>query len=639
MPRPNTRPRLRLAAAGLALCGGLAAAAPALAANAAPAGRTAVMSSPSPSSTFVVGNTESVDTLNPFLGFTSQDYEVYGLIYDNLMDYGQLDYSGTPRLATSWSHSKDGLTWTYHIRKGVKFSDGVPLTAADVAYTFQRNIKPGSTEFSDNEAYVGEIKSAVATGKYTVVMKVKHYTPVMNRLEVPILPEHIWKKISEKQLGSFKNLNPVGSGAFRVASFSSNQSIRLTANPDYWGGKPGIKTLVFQRFDNPTAEKLALANGSISFAENLTPALWQSLKGTPGVKLINATAGSFDELSFNNGAATVSGKPIGDGNPALKDVNVRHAISYALNIPILVKKVLLNTGIAGTSIIPPIYSQFHYSPPASQQYHYDPAKAKAILDADGWKMGSNGIREKNGKQLSLRLFVRNQSPTQVQDAPYIKGWLNEIGIKVTVTSMSDSQLTADIGNGQYDLFMWGWGVEPNPDFQLSVFTCGQRSYGSGPNYSPGWSDSFYCNPTYDKLYHQQQALDGAPRAKVVKQMQKMLYDDDAYNVLYYPNDVQAYRSDLFTGFAPSPDKPNGLYLYQEIQWWSYRCIRPVGSSPSLTAHNIGCEHAIGAVTARASGGVNGGLIGGIAAVGVAAGLGAWLVVSRRRRVTTADERE
>jgi peptide/nickel transport system substrate-binding protein len=172
-----------------------------------------------------------------------------------------------------------------------------------------------------------------------------------------------------------------------------------------------------------------------------------------------------------------------------------------------------------------------------------------------------------------------------------------------------------------------------------VFTWGQRSYGSGPNYSPGWSDSFYCNPTYDKLYHQQQALDGAPRAKVVKQMQKMLYDDDAYNVLYYPNDVQAYRSDLFTGFAPSPDKPNGLYLYQEIQWWSYRCIRPVGSSPSLTAHNIGCEHAIGAVTARASGGVNGGLIGGIAAVGVAAGLGAWLVVSRRRRVTTADERE
>ena len=106
MLRPNTTPRLRLAAVGLALCGGLAAAVPALAANAAAPARSAAMASPSGSSTFVVGNTDAVDTLNPFLGFTSQDYEVYGLIYDNLMDYGQLDYTGTPRLATSWSHSK-----------------------------------------------------------------------------------------------------------------------------------------------------------------------------------------------------------------------------------------------------------------------------------------------------------------------------------------------------------------------------------------------------------------------------------------------------------------------------------------------------------------------------------------------------
>ncbi|MGN6792786.1 MAG: ABC transporter substrate-binding protein [Streptosporangiaceae bacterium] len=638
MLRSITRRRMRLAAAGLALCSGLAAASPALAAGSASASGLAAAGQNPGSSTFVVGNTDAVDTLNPFLGFTSQDYEVYGLIYDNLMDYGQLNSAGTPRLAKSWTHSKNGLVWTYHIRQGVKWSDGKPLTAADVAYTFQRNIVPGSTEFSDNEAYVGEITSAKATGKYTVVMTVKHYTPVMNRLEVPILPEHIWKHISEKQLGSFKNLNPVGSGPFTVSSFQSNQTITLKANPDYWGGKPGIKTLVFQRFDNPTAEKLALANGNIDFAENLTPALWHSLQGTAGVKLVNAPAGNFDELAFNNGAATVTGKPIGDGNPALKDVNVRHAISYGLNIPVLVKKVLLNTGEVGTSIIPPIYKQYHYSPPASQQYHYDPAKAEQILNADGWKMGPNGVRVKNGKQLSLRLFVRNQSPTQTQDAPYIKGWLNAIGIKVTITAMSDSQLTADIGNGQYDMFMWGWGVEPNPDFQLSVFTCGQRSYGSGPNYSPGWSDSFYCNPTYDKLYHQQQALDGAPRAKVVDQMQKMLYDADAYNVLYYYNDIQAYRSDKFTGFAPSPDKPNGLYLYQEIQWWSYRCIRPAGSSPSLTQHNIGCDHQIGAVSAPTSSGVNGGMIGGIAAAVVVVGAGAWLF-SRRRKAATADERE
>ena len=109
-------------------------------------------------------------------------------------------------------------------------------------------------------------------------------------------------------------------------------------------------------------------------------------------------------------------------------------------------------------------------------------------------------------------------------------------------------------------------------------------------------------------------------------------------MLYYYNDIQAYRSDKFTGFAPSPDKLNGLYLYQEIQWWSYRCLRPAGSSPSLTDHNIGCDHEIGALSAPVASGVNGGMIGGIAAAVVVVGAGAWLL-SRRRRAASADERE
>src|SRR6266702_6952880 len=182
MLRSNTRPWLRLATVGLALCGGLAVASPGLAATSASAARLAAATQNASSATFVVGSTDAVDTLNPFLGFTSQDYEVYGLIYDNLMDYGQLDYTGTPRLATSWSHSKDGLTWTYHIRHGVKWSDGQPLTAADVAYTFQRDIRPGTTELADNTAYVANITSVRQTGPYTVVMTVNKFTPVMNRL-------------------------------------------------------------------------------------------------------------------------------------------------------------------------------------------------------------------------------------------------------------------------------------------------------------------------------------------------------------------------------------------------------------------------------------------------------------------------
>ena len=177
MLRSTSRPRLRLAAAGVALCGALAACLPALAASAAPAGG-ARRRQPFPWHVDLRGRRHRRGR-HPEPVHRIHQPGLRGLRADLRQPDGlrPAQLRGTPRLATSWSHSKNGLVWTYHIRHGVKWSDGVPLTAADVAYTFQRNIRPNSTEFADNEAYVGEITSAVATGKYTVVMKVKHYTP------------------------------------------------------------------------------------------------------------------------------------------------------------------------------------------------------------------------------------------------------------------------------------------------------------------------------------------------------------------------------------------------------------------------------------------------------------------------------
>jgi peptide/nickel transport system substrate-binding protein len=644
MVRSHSKPGSRLARrasllAALILCGGVAASGAAL------AGPAALAAQPKGPSTFVVGNTGAVDGMNPYVGLTGVDFEVYGLVYDDLMDYGQTNYAPAPRLATSWSVSKNQLVWTYHIRHGVKWSDGVPLTAADVAYTFSRDTIPGSTEESDNSSYVATIvhNSVKAIGKYTVQMTVTKPTPNMDLLIVPILPKHIWEHVTEKQVSNFPNNNPGGSGPFIVTNFKINQSVTLKANPHYWGGKPGISRLIFQDFTNPSAEAIALKNGSIDFAEGLTASLFNSLKGQPGITLDNAPSGNWDELAFNNGAATVSGKAIGNGNPALRDLNVRRAISYALNKEQLVQHVFLGYAQPATTIIPPIYPQYHYSPPPSSQYNYDPKKAGQILTADGWKMGPGGIRVKDGKQLKLRLYFGSDSPTYTADAPYVKSWLNAIGIDVVVTGMSENTETQEIGNGDYDMFIWGWGVEPNPDFQLSVFTCAQRSAGSPPNYTPGWSDSFFCNKQYDQLYAEQKSLAGTARYNVVKEMQKILYTDEPYALLTYDSDPQAFRSNLFTGFAPQPDTRNGLMLFQEVSWWSYRCLRPVGSSPSLTDHNVGCQHEIGApahtASAEASGsGINGGVIGGIAAAVVVLAL-AGVFLARRRSVATVDDRE
>lgn len=595
--------------------------------------------------TFIVGNVDPVDTLNPFVGVTNSDYEVYQLIYDNLSDYGQnVPYGPAPRLATSWTVSKNRLVWTFHIRHGVRWSDGVPLTAADVAYTFKRVTVPNSVEFNNDSNYVQNITSVRQTGRYTVVMTVDKPTPSMAELIVPILPEHIWEHIPERDVTAFTNPDPVGSGPYIVTSFVPNESLTLRANTYYWGGRPGISKLVFQLFDNPSAEAFALENGSIDFAEGLTYPLFNSLRGRPGVTLVNANAGNFDELAFNNGAATVTGLKIGNGNPALLDINVRHAISDAIDQQEIIRKVFLGYASAGTSVIPPMYSQLHYNPPPSLRYHHDPALSRRILSADGWKLGPGGIRVKDGKQLALRLFIRSDSPTEEQEAPYLKDWLQAIGIKVELSFMSDDQLTNAIGDGDYDMFVWGWGVEPNPNFQLSVFTCGQRSYGTPGHLTPGWSDSFYCNKRYDRLYNLQQTLSGKARERVVLAMQRQLYVDDPYSVLYYDNDDQAYRSDLFTSFAPQPDSPTGLYLFQEVESWSYRCIRPVGTTPSLTDHNIGCEHTTQATPSQlAAAGVTGPPVSGetvMVIIGLLClgGVTLW-VLAGRRDAALADERE
>jgi hypothetical protein len=148
--------------------------------------------------TFTVGIINDVDSLNPFIGILAETYEVWALMYDNLVGYSQKDFSPVPGLAESWEVSDDELTWTYKIRQGVKWSDGQPVTARDAAYTFNRVLQ-GTFEQTNYGNYVGNLKDVKATDDTTLVMTTKEPSPSMLRLAVPILPEHIWKDIDEKE--------------------------------------------------------------------------------------------------------------------------------------------------------------------------------------------------------------------------------------------------------------------------------------------------------------------------------------------------------------------------------------------------------------------------------------------------------
>src|SRR4051794_18579792 len=274
--------------------------------------------------TFTVGVKQDVDSLNPFTGIASASYEIYQLNYETLTDYSVSDFSAKPALAESWDTSADGLTWTYHLRPGLTWSDGEPLTARDVAYTFNR-IRNGKYEQTNYGNYVAAMTSVTATDDRTVVIKVDKPTPIMLHLYVYILPEHIWKDIDGKEVSDFANEPPpggagtVGSGPFLVTEHRKGQFIRMKANPNYYRGKPKIDELVFRVFQNDDTLGQALRRGEIDFADNLQANVFTSLKDAPGIKTFAAKYSGFDEIAMNVGAALDDGTPIGDGHPALKD--------------------------------------------------------------------------------------------------------------------------------------------------------------------------------------------------------------------------------------------------------------------------------------------------------------------------------
>jgi peptide/nickel transport system substrate-binding protein len=592
-------------------------------------------SSASPSGTaepvvLTIGITQDIDSANPFTGIVAEAYEVYQLQYPTLLDYSAEDFSIVPGLAESWEESADKTTWTYKIRAGLAWSDGQPLTAKDVEYTFNR-ILNGEYEQTNFGSYTANITKVVATDDTTVVMTVDKPSPIMEKLAVYILPQHIWQDIDETEVQSYKNEGTeaeptVGAGPFVMVERQVGQFIRFKANENYWRGKPKVDEVVFRIYGNPDALGQALIKGEIDFADSMEANVWQSLQGKPGITTVGATYSGFNELAFNVGAALDDGTPIGDGSPLLKDVKLRQAIGWAIDRQALVDKVLGGNGSAGSTIIPPIYSLLHTEP--TNPVTYDPEKAKQLLDAAGYTEGPDGIRQTaDGTKLSFRLFARSDSDNSVKSVEFIQGYLKAVGIETEVKAVSSDALTEIIGQGNFDMFEWGWVVEPDPNYQLSTFTCANRSYKDGGEVLANLSDSFYCDEEYDALFEQQSLeTDSAKRAEIVKQMQNKLFDDAPYIVTYYYDNLEAYRSDRFTGFVPQP-APEGSLLFQ-YGTWSYQNVEPVTAETGGEGEGSTSSSSSSTVPL---------IVGGVALI-VVVGLVAFLL-GRRKGGSSEDDEE
>jgi len=586
----RTRPRTHLIRALSALAGAALIAAPISAARAAaPAGVRTADSSAAPSSaketkTMRIATSGFVDSFNPWTSIYLTPTNVFRYMYENLVQNSDVDGSPTKGLADHWKVEDGGKKWVFTLQDGLTWSDGKPITSADVKYTYDQMMTNPDLAVA-NGSFVANFAAVKAPDAKTVEIDLKSAQAPNPGIEVPILPQHVWEKVADP--AKFANdKDVVGSGPFLLESYKPNQFITLKANPNFWRGAPKIDKIQYIYYTNSDAQVQALRSGDVDFVSGLNPTQYQALKGASGVTEHSGIGRRFSSISFNSGMKTVDGQAFGDGNPALQDVNVRQAIRLGTDTKTLLDKVLNGLGTSATSFIPASYPQWTLpaGDPAVKALAFDQEKAKQKLDDAGWKAGADGIREKDGRPLSLRLFVDSTDPTQQAVSQYFQPWMKAIGIDIKIVSTDSDTINAATVAGNYDIYFSGWSVGPDPDYQLSISTCASlptKTDGTGATSQDGW-----CNADYDALYKEQLAqTDQSKREAVVHKMLALNYTDTAQISYWYANNLEAYRSDRFTGFRTMPAK--GGIIANQSGYWGFMDVAPTGSASSGSGVNVG----------------------------------------------------
>ncbi|WP_425471152.1 ABC transporter substrate-binding protein [Streptomyces roseicoloratus] len=566
-------------------------------------------------STLTVAVSQSVDSLSPFLAQKLVSTSVHRLAYEYLTNYDVKDAHPIPGLATEWKASPDKLTWTYTIREDSFWSDGRQATAEDAAWTFNKMMTDPDAATA-NGSFTANFRKVSAPDPRTLVIELKQPQATMTALDVPIVPKHVWEKVTDfSKFNNDQRFPIVGNGPFVITDFKVDQYIKLKPNKRFWRGAPKFDELVFKYYKDGDAAVAALQKGEVSFVPNLTPAQANALKTQKNIRVNDAPGRRFYALAANPGARAKDGTAFGNGHKALLDPEVRKALFLAVDRTTLVRKVFQDHAVEGEGYIPPRFSSYFWKPAAEQKRSYDPARAERILDAAGYRKNAEGRRlGKDGKPIDLRILCHATDPNDKASAKYLQEWWGRLGIGLKVDCLDS--VSDPWGKGDYDLAFDGWSVNPDPDYVLSIHTCGTLP--ATPK-DTGATDNFICDRQFDSLYARQAVeYDAATRSDLVRQMQSRLYDTGYMNVLAYPNALEAYRTDQIASITTMPEAAGNLWGQDGYwSWWS--------AVPAAASSDGG------------SGGSSTGVIVTIGAAAVAV-LGLVVFLGLRRR-STADDRE
>ena len=491
---------------------------------------TSASQGPTPGGTLIYGLATKFDTLDP----TVTTFSVVGKLGYHVFD--PLVWQSTAGkfeagLAESWQISPDAKTYTFKLRKDVKFHDGTPFNAQAVKFTFDRIVDP-ATKSQTAISLLGPYDGTDVVDDATVRVRFKTpYAPFLDSVSVPYLapvsPEAVRK--AGKDFGSTAL---VGTGPFKFQSYSADSEVVLVRNDDYkWGpaflksrGAPYLDKIIWRIIPESTTRIATGESGELTFVEDVPTQDYSRVKSSGKLVVLDPLqAGSGHSLMMNV------------ENPPMDDVKVRQAVEWAVDKNAMNQTVW--NGVFKPACSPLTPNVLGYDAKMCDKYKYDAARAAALLDQAGWRMNATkGVREKGGQPLKLGLYFRSDSDNSRNMATFLQSALKPAGIQLDLQGLARAGYFDAVRVGKHHMQFW-WESHGDPDV-LRILVHSSNANG-------GTNRNRYKNPEMDRLIDEAAAqTDVEKRKALYSQIQNKLLDEAVMVFFADPLSIFAFQKTL-----------------------------------------------------------------------------------------------
>ena len=497
--------------------------------------------------------------LNPVTSVSSAARMTENLIYSTVIDIG-------PDLLPRWSSSfasKIDITdsakrYVLHLRRGGRWPDGTSITSRDVVFSIELTANPNVfAGYSSDFSLMDKIR---ALDPYTVELRLKRPSPpfLENALsEAYVLPEHILGKYpaSSEQEAKFVNgdtqyaQHPMGSGPFRIERMVPDSYLILAPNPGYWGPEPHLDQIAFRVYPQQDSLYAAVDAGEVDVTD-IPPNLW---------RVHDRLRGDHKAVTWPWNVAFYLLPNFKDPSiPFVHDRAVRQAMMYAINRDFIVKGIMSGEADVLDGPIPKFSPYFDTK---VQRYPYDPARARAMLDAAGWKL-VNGVRTKNGKQLQFTLKTGGATDAVASNiAELIQANLRSVGIDCVLQNEEIQTFFADMHASKFQLALRGAILNPYPDDYKWFDSSQTRANG-------GYNLGSYSNPQVDRAIEAARTASSPQAARAALDEYQQLASRDLPTLYLYSNRLGAIVPSRMTGYDLTPSAPAALPM--GLQFWHLR---------------------------------------------------------------------